>query len=198
MPSAKVSPDFYAIKESVFPFIKFPGVDPLLGPEMKSTGEVMGIGRTFGEAYAKAQMAAGNALPQNGVAFISVRDADKAAIITVARTLLQQGFQLLATRGTAEALQTHGLACELINKVNEGRPHIVDRIKNGEVCLIINTTQGQQAIADSFSIRREALMQNISYTTTIAGALATSQALSARAATVHCLHDLHRELAHAD
>jgi len=187
---------FYSVKESVFPFVKFPGVDPLLGPEMKSTGEVMGIGRSFGEAYAKSQLAAGNALPRTGTAFISVRDSDKTAALTIATTLVECGFKLIATRGTYQALQQHGIPCAAVNKVNEGRPHIVDKIKNDEVDLIINTTEGRQAIADSFSIRRAALAHKVSYTTTIAGALATCQALQAGHETIYQLQDLHRELQH--
>ena len=189
-------PDFYAVKESVFPFIKFPGVDPLLGPEMKSTGEVMGVGRTFGEAYAKAQRAASNPLPNSGRAFISVRDADKSAIIDIAQALCDQGFSLIATRGTADVLSAHGIPCEPVNKVNEGRPHIVDRLKNDDVDLIINTTEDRQSVSDSYAIRREALMHKVSYTTTIAGARATAQALSARIDDVNQLQDLHRELTH--
>jgi carbamoyl-phosphate synthase large subunit len=193
----EVTPDFYAVKESVFPFIKFPGVDPLLGPEMKSTGEVMGLGRTFGEAFAKSQLAAGNALPEQGQAFISVRDADKTAIVDIAEILARSSFALIATRGTAKVLQAHGIACDIVNKVSEGRPHIVDMIKNDEIDLIINTVEGSQAIADSFWLRREALLHKISYTTTIAGARATSQALSARDQKhIHKLQDLHRELWH--
>ena len=185
---------FYSVKESVFPFVKFPGVDPLLGPEMKSTGEVMGIGLSFGEAYAKSQLAAGNALPQSGTAFVSVRDADKAALIPIAATLIQCGFQLVATQGTYQALRQQDIPCELVNKVYEGRPHIVDMIKNEQIALIINTTEGRQAIADSFSIRRAALAHKISYTTTIAGAQATCQALQAGHNDIYRLQDLHREL----
>ncbi len=173
----EVIPAYYSVKEAVFPFVKFPGVDPILGPEMKSTGEVMGIGRSFGEAYAKSQLAAGVELPRRGCAFVSVRDADKQPMVAVARELVQRGFSLLATGGTGRALRAAGIACELINKVTEGRPHIVDAIKNDSVDLIINTTEGRQAIADSFSIRREALQGKVCYTTTIAGARATVQAL---------------------
>ncbi|MCO6440663.1 MAG: carbamoyl-phosphate synthase large subunit [Nitrococcus mobilis] len=173
----EVIPAYYSVKEAVFPFVKFPGVDPILGPEMKSTGEVMGIGRSFGEAYAKSQLAAGVELPRRGCAFVSVRDTDKLPMIAVARDLVQRGFSLLATGGTGRALHAAGIDCELINKVTEGRPHIVDAIKNDSVDLIINTTEGRQAIADSFSIRREALQGKVCYTTTIAGARATVQAL---------------------
>ncbi len=191
----EVIPTYYSVKEAVFPFVKFPGVDPLLGPEMKSTGEVMGVGRTFGEAFAKAQLAAGDQLPRGGRAFISVRDADKPKVVDVARDLERLGFALVATKGTAVALRAHGLDCETVHKVGEGRPHIVDMIKNDRIHLIVNTTEGKRAIADSFSIRREALMHKVSYTTTIAAARATCQALrAADSGSVSCLQDLHREL----
>jgi carbamoyl-phosphate synthase large subunit len=187
-------PPIYSVKEAVFPFIKFPGVDPILGPEMKSTGEVMGIGPVFGEAYAKSQQAAGVALPRAGRVFISVRDADKPVVAPIARDLLRKGFELVATRGTADVLDQAGIACERINKVAEGRPHIVDAIKNEGIQLIINTTEGRQAIADSFSIRREALQHKVCYTTTIAGARATGQALGyLQSDDVRSLQDLHRE-----
>jgi carbamoyl-phosphate synthase large subunit len=175
--SGEIVPNHYAVKEAVFPFIKFPGVDPLLGPEMKSTGEVMGVGYSFGEAFAKSQLAAGAALPASGKAFISVREGDKAAVIPVARALVDAGFEIVATRGTARALEESGVCCEKINKVEEGRPHIVDAIKNDEIDLIINTTEGKQAIADSFSIRRETLNHKVTYFTTIAGAQAMVYAL---------------------
>ena len=192
----EVTPDYYAVKEAVFPFVKFPGVDPLLGPEMKSTGEVMGVGRTFGEAFAKAQLAAGNALPKQGTAFISVRAANQGTMTDVAQILLAQGFKLVATRGTANRFHAHGIKCEVVNKVSEGRPHIVDMIKNDAIDLIINTTAGKQAIADSYTLRREALLHKVSYTTTVAGARATSHALRASSDdSVHRLQDLHRELA---
>jgi carbamoyl-phosphate synthase large subunit len=190
----EVVPDYFSVKEAVFPFIKFPGVDPILGPEMKSTGEVMGVGRTFGEAFAKSQLAAGVELPEMGLALISVRDEDKKVVIAIARDLLAIGFDLCATRGTAKALEDAALSCSVVNKVLEGRPHIVDLIKNDQVSLIINTTKGRQAIADSFTIRREALQRKITYTTTIAGASATVQALRHGGRDqVYCLQDLHRE-----
>jgi len=190
----EVVPAYYSVKESVFPFIKFPSVDPILGPEMKSTGEAMGIGRSFGEAYAKSQLAAGVQLPQSGAAFISVRDADKEAALPVARDLVARGFRLIATGGTAERLQGAGIDCEVINKVTEGRPHVVDAIKNDDIDLIINTTEGRQAIADSFSIRREALHHKVCYTTTIAGARATCQALDyLETGEVNPLQDLYKE-----
>jgi carbamoyl-phosphate synthase large subunit len=179
----------------VFPFIKFQGVDPLLGPEMKSTGEVMGIGRTFGEAFAKAQLGAGNAIPVSGTAFLSVRAADRDKIAKLAGDFSAKGYKLVATRGTAKAIQATGIECEVINKVAEGRPHVVDLIKNGRIDLIINTTEGKQAIADSYSIRRSALQRNISYITTMAGAQATCMALEyTDVSTVRSLQELHLHL----
>ncbi|MDN5848369.1 MAG: carbamoyl-phosphate synthase large subunit [Nitrococcus sp.] len=190
----EVIPTYYSVKEAVFPFIKFPGVDPILGPEMKSTGEVMGIGPSFGEAYAKSQLAAGVSLPRGGCVFVSVRDTDKRPLVGLARDLIRRGFRLLATGGTGRALLAAGLDCELINKVTEGRPHIVDAIKNDSVDLIINTTEGRQAIADSFSIRREALQHKVCYTTTIAGAWATIQALDyLDSGAVSSLQELYQE-----
>ncbi len=188
-------PPYYAVKEAVFPFIKFPGVDPLLGPEMKSTGEVMGVGLTFGEAYAKAQQAASTRLLRSGKVLMSVRDRDKPHLIPIARSLVAKGFELVATRGTAEALGKADIACHTVNKVGQGRPHIVDLIKNGEIQLIINTTEGKKAIADSFLIRREALQHQVTYTTTLAGADAICLALEALdTGRVYCLQDLHRQL----
>jgi carbamoyl-phosphate synthase large subunit len=190
----EIVPDFFCVKEAVFPFIKFAGVDPILGPEMKSTGEVMGIGRSFGEAFAKSQVAAGMDLPAKGLAFISVRDEDKRAAIVIARELIEIGFIICATRGTAKALEDAGVSCATVNKVIEGRPDVVDFIKNDEINLIVNTTKGRQAIADSFTIRREALQRKISYTTTIAGAWATCQALRYGSSDqVYRLQDLHQE-----
>jgi carbamoyl-phosphate synthase large subunit len=191
----EIIPNFYSIKEAIFPFIKFPGVDPILGPEMRSTGEVMGIGWSFGGARAKAMKAAGFGLPKPGKAFLSVRDADKQVLIPIARELIGRGYQLVATKGTARFLQQQSIECEAINKVIEGRPHIVDLIKNNEINFIVNTTEGAQAIADSFSIRREALQQKVAYTTTIAGGRATLRALDhERDYTVHSLQQLHRGL----
>ncbi len=188
-------PRYYSVKESVFPFVKFPGVDPLLGPEMKSTGEVMGVGRTFGEAFGKSQLAAGMVLPAGGVAFLSVRDADKARVVRVARDLVELGFEVVATRGTAEVIGAAGVPCRRVNKVKEGRPHIVDMLKNGEVSLIVNTTEGEQAIADSYAIRRTALKNKVAYTTTLAGARAVVMALRGPGTgEVHRLQDLHRGL----
>ncbi|MGM0676530.1 carbamoyl-phosphate synthase large subunit [Ectothiorhodospira marina] len=189
-----IRPKYFSVKEAVFPFIKFPGVDPILGPEMKSTGEVMGVGRSFPEAFAKSQLGAGVTLPTSGKAFISVRDADKDGIADVVRQLADKGFELIATRGTAQVLEDAGIACKRINKVTEGRPHIVDMIKNDEISLIINTTEGRQAIADSYTIRREALQHKVSYTTTLAGAFATVEALSfLDSENVYCLQDMHKE-----
>ncbi|MHB8248521.1 MAG: carbamoyl-phosphate synthase large subunit [Acidithiobacillus sp.] len=170
-------PTHFSVKEAVFPFIKFPGVDVLLGPEMKSTGEVMGIGASFGEAFLKAQLGAGERFPTAGTVFLSVRDADKAGLPAVARRLADLGFRLIATRGTAAFLQTQGLSVEAVNKVTEGRPHIVDAIKNAKVQLIINTVDEKQSVRDSFSIRRAALQMGITYYTTLAGATAGAAAL---------------------
>ncbi|MBK1731675.1 carbamoyl-phosphate synthase large subunit [Thiococcus pfennigii] len=175
--AAERKPKHYFVKEAVFPFIKFPGVDTVLGPEMKSTGEVMGVGESFGEAYAKAQEGAGAQLPAKGKAMLSVRDADKRRLVRVAQDLLDLGFSLYGTHGTAAALRANGIPCEGVNKVKEGRPHIVDMIKNREISFIVNTTEGAVAIADSAEIRRAALQQKVSYTTTIAGAEATCLAL---------------------
>ncbi len=187
-------PEYFSVKEAVFPFIKFQGVDPILGPEMKSTGEVMGVGRSFGEAFAKSQVAAGVELPDMGMAFISVRDEDKQGVVDIARELIDIGFIIVATRGTAKVLEDAKVSCATVNKVTEGRPHIVDFIKNAQVNLIINTTKGRQAIADSFTIRREALQRKVTYTTTLAGALATVQALRHKSMeNVYRLQDLHEE-----
>ncbi len=193
---AEVTPPYFSVKEAVFPFAKFPGVDIILGPEMKSTGEVMGVGRSFGEAYGKAQLAAGNPLPAGGRAFISVRQADKGPLLMqVAHDLRRFGFELIATRGTAEALIAAGIPCGVVNKVKEGRPHIVDMITNGEVAFVLNTTEGKQAIADSFAIRAAALRFKVPHTTTLAGARATCLALDSRGdIRVESLHRLHTEL----
>ena len=191
----EIVPNFFSVKEAVFPFIKFPGVDPILGPEMRSTGEVMGIGWSFGGARAKSMRAANYGLPKPGKAFLSVRDADKQVLIPIARELIGRGYLLVATNGTAKFLRDHAIACESVNKVVEGRPHVVDLIKNNEINFIVNTTEGAQAIADSFSIRREALQRKVSYTTTIAGGRATLRALDhENDFTVHSLQQLHRGL----
>jgi carbamoyl-phosphate synthase large subunit len=189
-------PAYYSVKEAVFPFIKFPEADPILGPEMKSTGEVMGTGRTFGEAYAKAQSASGVILPTRGVCLLSVRDRDKPGAIELARMLIARGFEIVATDGTAKALTEAGVPCRRANKVREGRPHIVDMIKNDEIDLIVNTTEGKQAIRESHSIRREAVHKRVTYYTTVAAARATCDALDhLNEVEVHRLQDLHKELA---
>jgi carbamoyl-phosphate synthase large subunit len=169
----EVIPPYYSVKEAVFPFIKFPGVDTILGPEMKSTGEVMGVGRTFAEAFVKSQLAAGVRLPKGGKAFLSVRNADKARLIDIARTLDQLGFSLVATRGTAAAIEKAGLKVQAVNKVMEGRPHVVDMLKNREISLIVNTVEeDRRSIQDSWSIRNSALQNRITYYTTLSGAKA--------------------------
>jgi carbamoyl-phosphate synthase large subunit len=169
----EVIPPYYSVKEAVFPFIKFPGVDVILGPEMKSTGEVMGVGATFAEAFVKSQLAASVKLPSSGKAFISVRDADKAGAVEVARSLNALGFTVLATRGTGSVIQAAGVPVTMVNKVAEGRPHIVDMIKNAEVSFIVNTVDSKPwAMRDSYSIRHAALQGRVTYYTTIAGARA--------------------------
>jgi carbamoyl-phosphate synthase large subunit len=191
----EIVPQYYSVKEAVFPFAKFPGVDVTLGPEMKSTGEVMGVGRSFPEAFAKAQRGAGVDLPSGGRAFISVRDVDKDAAVEVARSLRQLGFDLVATHGTAAALEQAGVECAKVNKVGEGRPHIVDMLKNNDIDLIVNTTEGRQALADSYTIRRSALQHKVCYTTTMAGARVTCMALQKLGENeVHRLQTLHQEL----
>jgi carbamoyl-phosphate synthase large subunit len=191
----EIVPDYYSVKEAIFPFAKFQGVDPILGPEMRSTGEVMGVGRTFAEAFGRAEEAANIKAPVPGKAFVSVRDPDKRRLLPVANDLIERGYTLVATEGTAKFLQEQGIACERINKVIEGRPHIVDLIKNGEICYIVNTTEGKQAIADSFSIRREALQHRVTYSTTIPGARALIRATDTRGnPRVWSLQELHKEL----
>jgi carbamoyl-phosphate synthase large subunit len=186
---------FFAVKESVFPFAKFPEADPILGPEMKSTGEVMGTGRSFGEAYAKAQLASGVKLPRRGVCLISVRDRDKPNAVELARRLVARGFEIVATDRTAQTINDGGVPCRRANKVREGRPHIVDMIKNDEISLIVNTTEGKTAIFESRSIRREAVYKKVTYYTTVAAALATCDALDHLDATdVNRLQDLHQEI----
>ena len=196
--TTEIIPDFYSVKEAVFPFSKFPGVDPILGPEMKSTGEVMGVGKTFGEAFYKAVLGSNERLPGKPVAgeikraFLSVRDSDKATLPEIATKLQALGFHLVATGGTHRVLKEHGIDCERVNKVTEGRPHIVDRLKNGEIHLIVNTTEGKQAQQDSFSIRRSALQGKVYYTTTLSGADAVCQAVGIQLPMeVYRLQDLH-------
>ncbi len=173
----EIVPKYVSVKEAVFPFSRFPGVDTILGPEMKSTGEVMGIDRDFGLAFGKSQLAAGQRVPLSGTVFVSVRDSDKKEVLTVARGLSQLGFRILATKGTSCYLLENGVDNTVVNKVREGRPHIVDMIKNGEVDLVINTTHEKKAISESYSIRRAALTLNVPYTTTLAGAKATVSAI---------------------
>jgi len=188
----QIHPKYFHVKEAVFPFGKFQGVDPILGPEMKSTGEVMGVGKTFGEAYGKSQLAASDPIPEAGRVFLSVRDPDKAQLAALASDLQSLGFKLCATRGTAEHIAKAGIEVQAINKVMEGRPNITDAIKNGEIDFIINTTEGKQAIKDSFAIRRDALQHNVCYTTTMAGGRASVEALRHRAQmAVYCLQEMH-------
>jgi carbamoyl-phosphate synthase large subunit len=189
----EVVPPYYSVKEAVFPFLKFPGVDTILGPEMKSTGEVMGVGGTFAEAFVKSQLAAGIRLPTAGKVFISVRNADKPKVVEIARALADLGFALIATRGTAAYLSEHGLAVGTVNKVAEGRPHIVDMIKNGDIEMVVNTTdERRSSVQDSYSIRRSALQARITYYTTVAGAraacLGMQQMGEMRAYSVQKLH----------
>ena len=174
----EIVPNFYSVKEAVFPFIKFPGVDTILGPEMKSTGEVMGLGKTFAEAFIKSQLGAGTTLPYKGKAFLSVRKEDHENIIEIAQALAKLGFDLVATDGTARSIQNHGMIVDRINKVAQGRPHIVDMIKNKEIDFIVNITEDKKAIADSYTIRRNALMNKITYYTTLSGAKAACVGMS--------------------
>uniref|UniRef100_UPI002FE1D28F carbamoyl-phosphate synthase large subunit n=1 Tax=Silanimonas lenta TaxID=265429 RepID=UPI002FE1D28F len=191
----EIIPPYFSVKEAIFPFAKFQNVDPILGPEMRSTGEIMGIGPTFEDAFARAEEAANIKAPPPGKVFCSVRDADKPRLTPIARDLLARGYTLVATDGTAKFLAAQGLPVERVNKVAEGRPHIVDLIKNGEISYVINTTEGKLAIADSFSIRREALQHRITYSTTVAGARALVNAIDARNnPRVSSLQELHREI----
>jgi carbamoyl-phosphate synthase large subunit len=193
--STQVEPPYASVKEAVFPFAKFRGVDPILGPEMRSTGEVMGVGETFGEAFSKSQLAASVRLPAGGKAVLSVRHADRPKLPDLGRALVDAGFEIVATRGTARTLREAGIACDEVAKVAEGRPHVVDLIKNGEIALVVNTTEGRKSIADSAEIRRSALQQRVAYCTTVAGALATVAALPHREpASVASLQDLHERL----
>lgn len=192
----EIVPDYYSVKEAVFPFNKFPTVDPILGPEMKSTGEVMGVADTFAEAYGKSQMGAGDAIPTSGKVFVSVRDFDKGGVVAVGRDLQKLGFELVATRGTAKVLEDAGLTVEHVNKVEEGRPHIVDAIKNDEIAMVVNTTEGKQAIKDSSSIRRSAEQHGVYYTTTLASAEAVAVALEfADEHKVRSVQELHARVA---
>ncbi len=191
----QVTPKYFSVKEAVFPFIKFQGSDPILGPEMKSTGEVMGVGRTFGEAYAKAQLASGVILPRQGAALLSVRERDKDGAIELGKILASMGFDIIATHGTAKALAKAGVSCRRANKVREGRPHIVDMIKNSEIDLIVNTTEGKQAINESLSIRAAAVRKSVTYYTTLGAAVATCRAIEhLDDGDVNRLQDLHKEV----
>jgi carbamoyl-phosphate synthase large subunit len=192
----EVTPGYFSVKEAVFPFAKFPGVDTILGPEMKSTGEVMGVGETFAEAFVKSQIGAGVKLPRGGRAFISVRDGDKVAAVHIACDLLELGFTLVATRGTAGVLKSHGIAVLPVNKVAEGRPHIVDMIKNGDISFIVNTVEATRtAVSDSRAIRITALAQRVTYYTTVAGAKAACAGMKHLAALEpYRLQDLHAKL----
>jgi len=188
------TPEHLSVKESVFPFNKFPGVDVLLGPEMKSTGEVMGIDQDFGWAFAKAQAGAGSTLPKGGTAFISVKESDRPAALEVMRQLQRLGFDAQATSGTAAYLRRHGVRAETVNKVMEGRPHIVDHIKNGQVALVVNTVSNALSHADSLSIRREALNKGLAYYTTIRGARAAVMGIEAilkKELTIRSLQEYH-------
>ncbi|MCI0749755.1 MAG: hypothetical protein L0Y32_04320, partial [Nevskiales bacterium] len=186
-------PVHFSVKESVFPFNKFPGVDPLLGPEMRSTGEVMGIGTQFGEAFAKAMAGTGMTLPQSGTVLISVRDADKLRVVELARLLQARALKVVATQGTAAVLQAADVECERVNKVKEGRPHCVDLIKNGGVQFIVNTTEDKRSVEESRSIRAAAIQHNVCYFTTLAGAQAAAIAMGhLDKVQVNRLQDLHR------
>ena len=195
----EIIPPYFSVKEAVFPFNKFPGIDPILGPEMKSTGEVMGVGETFGEAYGKAELGASDEIPSKGTAFISVRERDKDQIPALATKLSDLGFTLIATKGTAKTIADAGIEVQLVNKVKEGRPHIVDMIKSDKITLIINTTEGRQAIADSSTIRSNAEQHRVYYTTTMAGGSAVCEALVFANRTgnnikVRSLQMLHKEI----
>ena len=194
--TGEIVPSYYSVKEAVFPFIKFPGVDTILGPEMKSTGEVMGVGRSFGEAFTKSQIAAGSPIPNSGRVFISVRDADQKGVVEVARYFSKHGFEILATRGTAAVLEAGGVTARAVSKLSEGRPNIIDMIMNDEIDIIINTVSDKQSLADSYAIRREALQHKVTNYTTLAAAKAACEAhRAAGRMRVSRLQDLHKELA---
>jgi carbamoyl-phosphate synthase large subunit len=191
----EIIPPYFSVKEAVFPFNKFPGIDPILGPEMKSTGEVMGVGSTFAEAYGKAELGASDEIPSKGSAFVSVRERDKDQLPALAKSLVALGFKLIATKGTAETIKAAGLDVQPVNKVKEGRPHIVDMIKSDKINLIVNTTEGRQAISDSSTIRSSAEQHRVYYTTTMAGGSAVCEALRfAGDIKVRSLQQLHREI----
>jgi len=192
----EIIPPYFSVKEAVFPFRKFPGVDTILGPEMKSTGEVMGVGATFGEAFVKSQLAASSELPtKGGRAFVSVRSGDRGAVVEVAQSLRDLGFNLVATRGTALAIEAAGIPVAVVNKVKEGRPHIVDMIKNGDIDLIINVVDDKKAVKDSYAIRAEALARRVVYFTTLAGAQAACMGMQYdQELAVYSLQELHQKL----
>jgi carbamoyl-phosphate synthase large subunit len=191
----EVIPPYYSVKEAVFPFRKFPGVDPILGPEMKSTGEVMGVSESFGEAFLKAQYGASVKLPKSGNVFISVRDPEHPQVAEIAMHLHELGFKLFATSGTARNIDAGGVPVNRVNKVAEGRPHIVDMIKNKDIHLIINVVEDKRAVVDSFAIRAAALAQNVPYFTTLAGAKAACLGMKDRRdITVYSLQELHQRL----
>jgi len=194
--TGEVVPPYYSVKEAVFPFIKFPGADTILGPEMKSTGEVMGVGETFAEAFVKSQIASGDDLPASGKVFVSVRDTDKPRVVEIARKLASLGFSLVATRGTAAALAAAGLAVTPVNKVQEGRPHIVDMVKNGEIALIVNTVEEKRvAVRDSYAIRRAALQERVALITTLDGARAACNGIEhAQELRAYVMQGLHARL----
>ena len=192
----EIIPPYYSVKEAVFPFIKFPGVDTILGPEMKSTGEVMGVGTTFAEAFVKSQLGASAVLPEGGKAFISVRKEDHEKVVDIAQDLAKLGFELVATTGTARTLTEHGLTVTKVNKVAEGRPHIVDMIKNNEIDFIVNVTEDKKAVADSYEIRHSALQKKVTYYTTLAGAKAACIGMTEmKELHVESIQDLHKRLA---
>ncbi|HET6720757.1 MAG TPA: carbamoyl phosphate synthase large subunit, partial [Rhodocyclaceae bacterium] len=192
----EIVPPYFSVKEAVFPFVKFPGVDTILGPEMKSTGEVMGVGKTFGEAFLKSQLGASVKLPTSGKVFISVKDSDKVKLVKVARDYHEAGFHLVATRGTAAAIAAAGVPVEIVNKVTEGRPHIVDMIKNNEIALIINTVEEKRkAVADSRSIRTSGLAARVTMYTTIWGAEAAIEGIrGGREIVVYPIQSLHAQI----
>jgi carbamoyl-phosphate synthase large subunit len=188
-------PPYYSVKEAVFPFRKFPGVDPMLGPEMKSTGEVMGVGASFAEAFVKSQIGAGETLPSKGKVFISVRAVDRPQAAELARGFHELGFAVLATRGTGQAILDAGTPVTIVNKVTEGRPNIVDMIKNNEISLIINVVDDKRAVKDSYSIRAEALSRRVAYFTTLAGARAACVGMGhSQELQVYPLQALHQNL----
>jgi carbamoyl-phosphate synthase large subunit len=193
--TTEVIPEYFSVKEVVIPFNKFHGSDPLVGPEMRSTGEVMGVGDTFEEAYAKACLGAGVSVPKSGRALISVRNSDKVRVVDLAKQLVALGYELDATHGTAVILGESNIPCRLVNKVHEGRPHILDRIKNSEYNYIINTTEGRKAIEDSKALRGGALRYKVAYTTTLNAAFATCMAHAAdEMSTVRTVQELHSTL----